>query len=212
MKTNVASWAIPLLFVVLVLSLAAGCAGNKPVPEVAPGSSAATDLGFDRSASPDTVADVQGFKTRIHREGRVYIGGQPDPEALRLLAQRGLTAVVNLRTPKELEDTTKVTFDEAVLVDSLGLDYVWIPLGGKDHPYTPAAVDTFAAALDRNGGAVLLHCTMAGRAAHLWAAYLVRYQGFGVTEAYDRGVPLGIGVTPFAKMVERDLIMVERTP
>ena len=170
------------------------------------------DLGFNRSAPADTVSDLSGFKTRIHREGRVYIGGQPDHDALCALAERGATAVINLRTPKEMEDSTKVAFDEAALVDSLGLEYVWVPLGGKDHPYTPAAVDTFAAALDRNPGPVLVHCTLAGRASHLWAAYLVRYHGFSVTEAYERGVVTGIGITPLAKMVDKTLTLVEAGP
>ena len=198
-----------ILFVILVLALAAGCAGNNPLPEVAPQPETLTALGFDRSAMPDTVADLEGFKTRIHKEGRVYISGQPNQDALRGLAERGVEAVVNLRSIKEMEDTTKVKFDEAALVDSLGLEYVWVPLGGKDHPYTPAAVDTFAAVLERNTGPVLVHCTAAGRASHLWAAYLVLYQGFGVTEAYERGVVTGIGVTPFAKMIDKNLIMVE---
>ena len=200
------------LFVILALALAAGCAGNNPVPETALQSATLTPLGFDRSAPPDTVADLEGFKTRIHKEGRVYISGQPNQDALRGLAERGVVAVVNLRSVKEMEDTTKVKFDEAALVDSLGLEYVWVPLGGKEHPYTPAAVDTFAAVLERSTGPILVHCSVAGRASQLWAAYLVRYQGFGVTEAYARGVVTGIGITPFAKMIDKDLIMVEAGP
>lgn len=204
---------IPLImFAMLMAAFAAGCAGNRPEPEVAPPSLDMTGLGFQRSAPPDTVSDLPGFKTRIHQEGRVYIGGQPNQEALLLLAERGATAVINLRTPKEMEDSTKVAFDEAALVDSLGLEYVWVPLGGKDNPYTPAAVDTFAAVLERNSGPVLVHCTAAGRASHLWAAFLVRYHGFSVTEAYDRGVVTGIGITPFAKMVDKKLKMVEAGP
>lgn len=198
-----------ILFAILVPLLAVGCAGNRPDSSAEPGMTDLAALGFDRSAPPDTVSDVPGFKTRIHREGRVYIGGQPGQDTLRLLAERGVTAVINLRTPKEMEDSTKVSFDEAALVDSLGLDYIWVPLGGKEHPYTPAVVDTFAAVLKGNPGPVLVHCTGAGRASHLWAAYLVSYQGFGVPEAYARGVVTGIGVTPFAKMTGRKLIMVE---
>jgi uncharacterized protein (TIGR01244 family) len=198
---------IPLFLVWLT-----GCAGNNPFPEVAPQPETVTFLGLDRSAPPDTVADVAGFKHRIHREGRVYLGGQPEPDALRTLARRGVTAVINLRTPKEMADSTKVAFDEAALVDSLGLDYVWIPLGGKEHPYTPAAVETFAATLEQHRGPVLVHCTGAGRVGHLWAAYLVRYHGFGVSEAFERGVVAGIGVPPMARMLDRDLTMVEAVP
>ena len=59
---------------------------------------------------------------------------------------------------------------------------------------------------------MLVHCTAAGRAGHLWAAYLVSFKGFSVSEAYGRGVTVGIGVTPFAKMIDRQLKMVEAVP
>jgi len=170
-------------------------------PAAAAGSEA--PLGFDRAAPPDTVPDIEGFQARVFREGRVFISGQPSADALRTLAGRGLTAVVNLRTPSEMDNRERVPFDEAALVDSLGLEYVFIPLGGGDHPYTPAAVDSFAAALDRHPGPVLLHCTVGWRASHMWAAYLVRHADFPVDEAYARGEAMGIGEMPFAKLIGR---------
>lgn len=186
---------------VLVIALAAGCAGNRPETRSASGG--------DHFAPPDTVADLGNFGTRIYRDGRVYIGGQPDEDALRALPGRGITAVINLRTAGEMGDTNNVPFDEAALVDSLGLEYVWIPLGGKDHPYTPAAVDTFAAALDRHPGPVLLHCRSGSRVSYLWAAYLVRYRGWDVSEAYARGEAIGIGRSAFSRLLDKKMKMVE---
>lgn len=164
---------------------------------------------FDRSAPPDTVSDFPGFQARIFREGRVYIAGQPDEAAVRALPGRGVTAVVCLRTPAEMEDRERVPFDEAALVEELGIEYVPIPLGGDDHPYTPAAVDTLAAVLDRHEGPVLLHCTVAWRASHLWAAYLVKFADFEVEDAYRRGEAMGIGRTPLARLLDRDLVMTD---
>jgi len=169
---------------------------------------AAYDLDFDRSAPPDTVPDFDGFRTCLYREGPVHIAGQPTADALRALPARGFTLVVNLRTPKETDDRERVPFDEAALADSLVLEYVGIPLGGDDHPYTPAAVEALAAALERHPGRVLLHCTAGWRASHLWAAYLVTHHGFGVSEAYERGAAMGIGETPLAKMLDRPLTMI----
>jgi len=194
----------PALFTVLVIALAAGCAGNRP--------ETASDPGFGGSAPPDTVADLGNFSTRIYRDGRVYIGGQPDEGALRALPGRGITAVINLRTAKEMGDTNRIPFDEAALVDSLGLEYVWIPLGDKENPYSPAVVDSFAAALDRHPGPVLLHCRSGSRVSYLWAAYLVRYQGWDVSSAYARGEAIGIRRSAFARLLDRDLIVIEGTP
>lgn len=166
-------------------------------------------LDFNRAALPDTVSDYPGFQRRIFHEGRVFIAGQPDEDALRALPERGVTLVVNLRTPEEMENRERIPFDEAAVLAELEIEYVWIPLGGEEHPYTPAAVATFADALARHEGPVLLHCTVAWRASHLWAAYLVEKHGFPVPEAYARGEAMGIGRTPFAKFLDRDLKMVE---
>ena len=191
----------PALFTVLVIALAAGCAGSRP--------ETAADPEFDGSAPPDTVADLGNFGTRIYRDGRVYIGGQPDEEALRALPGRGITAVINLRTAKEMGDTNRVPFDEAALVDSLGLEYVWIPLGDKEHPYTPAVVDSFAAALERHRGPVLLHCRSGSRVSYLWAAYLVRHRGWDVSSAYARGEAIGIGRSAFSRLLDTKLKVIE---
>jgi uncharacterized protein (TIGR01244 family) len=102
----------------------------------------------------------------------MFIGGQPTETALRDLAARGVTTVVNLRMPEEM---ARVGFDEAALVKELGMKYVYIPMRGtRDNPYGPKQLDAFAAAMASADGKVLLHCTIAWRASHLWAAYLIR--------------------------------------
>ena len=164
---------------------------------------------FDRTAPPDTVSDYDGFRGRIYREGRLFIGGQPTEEAVRALPDHGVTCVVNLRTPKEMEDRDRVPFNEEGVLGELGIEYMWIPLGGDEHPYGPEAVAAFAHALKSHDGPVLLHCTVGWRASHLWAAFLVEYMGFGVDEAYARGQAIGIGESPFEKLLGRDLRLVE---
>ena len=183
----------------LLCLLVAGAASADPAPLVE----------TDRAAPPDTVPDWDGFQARIYREGHVYIAGQPSEEALDGLEDRGVTCVVNLRTPGEMENRERVPFDEAEVLEELGIEYVWIPLGGDDHPYTPAAVEKFKAAVEKHREGVLLHCTVGWRASHLWAAFLVEHMGFAVDEAYARGEAIGIGETPFEKFLGRDLTLVE---
>ena len=112
----------------------------------------------------------------------VFISGQPTERALRDLHGQGVTTVVNLRTPEEM--STRVPFDEAALVRSLGMEYVYLPMrGNAEFPYLPEAVKSFAAAMSGSKGKVLLHCTIAWRASHLWAAYLIQYRDVPVGTA-----------------------------
>ena len=112
----------------------------------------------------------------------VFISGQPTEQALRDLHAKGVTTVVNLRSPEEMQK--RVSFDEAALVKSLGMDYVYVPVrGNAEFPYSPAAVKSFATAMTGAKGKVLLHCTVAWRASHLWAAYLIQYRDVPAAKA-----------------------------
>ena len=111
----------------------------------------------------------------------MFIGGQPTPKALRDLKAKGVTTVVNLRMPEEM---SQVGFDEAALAKELGIKYVYIPMRGTaGNPYGPKELDTFTAAMAAADGKVLLHCTIAWRASHLWAAYLIRERKIPVATA-----------------------------
>jgi uncharacterized protein (TIGR01244 family) len=111
----------------------------------------------------------------------MFIAGQPTEKALRDLRAKGVTTIVNLRMPEEM---ARVGFDEAALAKELGIRYVHIPMRGTpQNPYGPKELDAFAAAMTSADGKVLLHCTVAWRASHLWAAYLIRERNVPVTEA-----------------------------
>jgi uncharacterized protein (TIGR01244 family) len=101
----------------------------------------------------------------------IFIAGQPTEAGLRELKAQGVTTIVNLRTPPEM---AKVNFDEAALAKELGMTYVYLPVRGDTlFPYAPATVTKFGEAVSQAKGRVLLHCTVAWRASHLWAAYLI---------------------------------------
>ena len=46
--------------------------------------------------------------------------------------------------------------------------------GSPENPYGPKQLDAFAAAVASTQGKMLLHCTVAWRASHLWGAYLIQ--------------------------------------
>jgi uncharacterized protein (TIGR01244 family) len=126
------------------------------------------------------------FQDKFARVGSdMFISGQPTERALRDLRGQGVTTVVNLRTPEEM--SKRVPFDEAALVKELGMEYVYLPMRGtSEFPYSPAAVKSFAAAMSGAKGKVLLHCTIAWRASHLWAAYLIQYRDVPVATALQQ--------------------------
>lgn len=134
------------------------------------------------SIAAPTLLDTTGmFQARYAQVAEdMFIGGQPTEKALRELKAQGVTMVVNLRTPPEM---ARIGFDEAKLVSELGMKYVYIPMRGNDEfPYSPAELKTFSEAMASANGKVLLHCTIAWRASHLWGAYLIQ-QGVPAEDA-----------------------------
>jgi len=55
--------------------------------------------------------------------------------------------------------------------------------------------------MEQFDGEVLLHCTVGGRASHLWAAYAHRYGGLSVNEAWERGKAMNIGAPPMERFL-----------
>jgi uncharacterized protein (TIGR01244 family) len=132
--------------------------------------------------NPVNLDTSEMFQAKLVSVGDdMFIAGQPTEKALRELKTKGVTTIVNLRMPEEM---ARVGFDEAALAKELGMKYVHIPMRGTaDYPYGPKELDTFAAAMAAADGKVLLHCTIAWRASHLWAAYLIRERNIPVADA-----------------------------
>jgi uncharacterized protein (TIGR01244 family) len=129
------------------------------------------------------ILDTTGmFQARYARVGDdFFIAGQPTPDALREMKKLGVTTVINLRMPQEME---RIGFDEPTLIAELGMKYVYIPMRGGDgeNSYSPGTLRKFADAMKAADGKVLLHCTVAWRASHIWAAYLIQEHGIPVMD------------------------------
>jgi uncharacterized protein (TIGR01244 family) len=146
-----------------------------------------------RSLPAPVLLDTTGmFLARYARVGDdFFIAGQPTERALHELKKLGVTTVINLRMPQEME---RIGFDEAKLVESLGMKYVHIPMRGSsgEHAYSPQTLRKFADAMKAADDKVLLHCTVAWRASHIWAAYLIQERGVPDADAlaHARGINL----------------------
>jgi uncharacterized protein (TIGR01244 family) len=150
--------------------------------------------------------DAQGFTEVFFKVGDgVYLSGQPSAEGLARAKAMGVKRVINLRTDREVNDRNIVPYDEAEAVAELGIDYVRIPQGGPDTPYAPQAVEQLDAAIASSSGPVLLHCTVAWRATHLWTAWLIEKQGVEFDEAIRIGKRLNFGGMPLEGFLGREL-------
>jgi protein tyrosine phosphatase (PTP) superfamily phosphohydrolase (DUF442 family) len=163
------------------------------------------EIGLDREALPREVTAFEGEIRGLWRDGRIYIGGQPDESALKYLQDEGVTAVVNLSTPAEVDDRERIPFDEASVVAELGMDYVHIPLGGEEHPYSTEAVARFSSVLERHDGLVFLHCTVGWRASYMWSAYLISEHEFGINQGMARGKAMAISDLPIEGLLGQEL-------
>jgi uncharacterized protein (TIGR01244 family) len=139
-----------------------------------------------RSLPAPVLLDTAGmFIDRYASVGEdLFIAGQPTERALREMKRLGVTTVINLRMPQEME---RVGFDEAKLIAELGMKYVHIPMRGGtgENAYSPETLRKFTEAMQAADGKVLLHCTIAWRASHIWAAYLIQKQGVPDADALE---------------------------
>lgn len=136
---------------------------------------------------PATTAAAEPEPIEVHQWDRWRIAGQPMPGDYGRQAKAGTTLVVNLRTQPEID---RLDFDPREEVESRGMAYVAIPMGG-DNGYTPDQLDAFTQAIDGVEGPIMIHCASGGRARMLWAAYFVEEEGIPLDEAMLRMEEVG---------------------
>jgi uncharacterized protein (TIGR01244 family) len=124
---------------------------------------------------------------QIHRDGRFLVSGQPDEAALRTAQSEGVTTVISCRSDEEMAG---LGFDEAALVQSLGMRYVHVAMG-RDHGYSPEQLAQFTSSLRQAQGPVYVHCASGARARNAIMGYLIREQGYSVDEAMKTALRLG---------------------
>lgn len=183
------------LFIASILSGLAGCASSPPA-RLQPEASAA--------ATAPAVAPVSTYLDKSLRVGGLIVGGQIQDIDMAALKSAGVTRVVNLRTPEEMQT---LGFDESAALTKQGLAYRQLPLGGAEFPYSPAVLDAFAAEMAAADGKLLLHCASGGRAGIVYAAWLVKYQGKTPEQAMHTLESLGGWPLPMEKLLGRPLTL-----
>ncbi len=108
-------------------------------------------------------ADESEWRYRFEPADRITAAGQPNAQGLKELADDGYAAVIDLRTAGEDRG-----IDEQTLVESLGMEYVSLPIAGRGAISFDNArkLDEI---LDRYDEPVLVHCGSSNRVGALFA-------------------------------------------
>ena len=116
----------------------------------------------------------------------VMTGGQPSEDDLRKLRDEGYGTVINLRLPEE-----SAGFDEADLVEELGMTYISLPVDVRDGltQANAAKLDQLVSDAD---GLTLVHCGSGDRVGALYALNGFYQNGMSVEDSIAFGKSAGL--------------------
>ena len=131
------------------------------------------------------VADETTWKYRFEPADGITAAGQPNESGLRELADDGYAAVIDLRTAGEERG-----LDEVTTVEELGMDYISLPIGGRDAINFENAkkLDQILSNYDEP---VLVHCGSSNRVGAL-LSLREKLNGAGDEEALAFGKAAGL--------------------
>ena len=137
---------------------------------------------------------------RVYRD--IYLAGQPSPEDLAMLKQRGFKTVISVRKADE------VPWDEAVEVRKQAMTFVHVPFHGKDQ-LTPQVFDDVLKVLrNKKRCPILFHCGSANRVGAIWYAYRVLDGKLKPAEALAEAEQVGLRTPAYLEIarsyVEKD--------
>jgi protein tyrosine phosphatase (PTP) superfamily phosphohydrolase (DUF442 family) len=128
-----------------------------------------------------TEEDILHFRDshNIHvMDGKYSAGAQPTEKGYRWLKSKGVTAIVNLRVPKD---------HEKQLVESLGMKYIHIPWADEHAPSIEQA-QAMLKAVEESEGKVFQHCLRGiGRDMTMASVYMIAKHGSKADECIQHG-------------------------
>jgi uncharacterized protein (TIGR01244 family) len=132
--------------------------------------------------SPDPTANLMNAAQPL--DG-VTTSGQPDEASLGSLAEAGYVAIIDLRAADEDRG-----FDEKNAVESLGMNYISLPISGPD-AITYENASLLDETLSKIDGPVLLHCASSNRVGAL-LSLRAKMHGASADEALQFGTAAGL--------------------
>jgi protein tyrosine phosphatase (PTP) superfamily phosphohydrolase (DUF442 family) len=147
-----------------------------------------------------SVDEVEGPFTwggleNVMRVRHLWLAGQPDEAALEAAREAGVSVVINLREPSELD------WDEQRAAEALGMTYYSVPIP-REGPLPGAAIARIEELIESHEGqSSLVHCSSGNRAAGWLAVHLVTEHDMSLDEALAVGRRAGITKEPIAAKV-----------
>lgn len=132
-----------------------------------------------------TMADETAWKYRFEPAEGITAAGQPNEAGLTELAEAGYAAVIDLRTAGEDRG-----MDEEKTVEELGMDYISLPIAGRDDINFDNA-KKLDQILSKYEGPVLVHCGTGNRVGAL-LTLREKLHGAGDEEALAFGKAAGM--------------------
>ncbi len=117
----------------------------------------------------------------------IYRGAQPTPEGFKALAKMGIKTVIDLR------DSPVLAEDEKRLVESLGMQYISVPM--RMRAPTDDEIGKVLAVLTSDGARpIFIHC-LGGRdrTGTAIACYRIAHDGWDNRKAFDEAIANGLG-------------------
>jgi len=127
-----------------------------------------------------------GSINTLHTVGDLYLASQPSAEDYKLLKERGVRTVIDLRTGPENRG-----FDEGAVLKDLGITYIEIPWNGPDQ-LTDARLDAMRSALRTAERPIVMKCGSSNRVGAGWLAYRVLDQGVALETAVAEAKEVGM--------------------
>lgn len=138
-----------------------------------------------------------GTASNVMQIKHLYIAGQPDRAGLLQAKSEGVGTVINMRSAEES------SWDEQAYVESIGMNYISIPVSGKLDAMDRAAFAKVEAAVQaQNGTPVLLHCSSGNRASAWLANHLHESHGLSQSKALAIARKTGLTKQPLEQRVE----------
>jgi uncharacterized protein (TIGR01244 family) len=144
-----------------------------------------------------------GTVERLHTWNGIFAGSQPAAQDLHLARENGIQTVVNLRPASE-----DPGFDEAALVEGLGMEYRSIPFASPEELTDAAFEEARAVLRDESRRPLFLHCNSGNRVGAIWYAFRALDGGLTSEEALAEAKRVGLKSPAFEQRARE---YVERT-